>query len=160
MRNILVPVDGSEHALAAVRYVVMLIRDGRPSEVHLLNAQPPLTGDVTAFVSRRVVRDFHLDEARNATLSARELLDCGGVAYAVHVVIGHVAEAIAEYARGLRCTHVIMGTHGFGKVTHWFMGSVSRETVHLIDPRIPVTLVKAGSAQTKPTVSRALWRPA
>jgi nucleotide-binding universal stress UspA family protein len=160
MRNILVPVDGSEHALAAVRYVVTLIRDGRPSDVHLLNVQPPLTGDVTAFVSHRVVRDFHLDEARKATLSARELLDRGGVAYAVHVVVGHVAEAIAECARDLRCTHVIMGTHGFGKVPHWVMGSVSRETVHLIDPRVPVTLVKAGSAQTDPTRSSGSWGPA
>jgi nucleotide-binding universal stress UspA family protein len=157
VRKILVPVDGSEHALQAVRYVITLVREGRPCDVHLLNVQPPLMGDVTAFVSHRAVRDFHLEEARNAGRRARELLDRAGVAYAMHIVIGYAAEAIAECARDLRCTQVIMGTHGFGKITHWLIGSVTRETIHLIDPMIPVTLVKAGPAHT--VRLPALWRP-
>ena len=147
MRKILVPVDGSQHALEAVRYVIAIVRDGRPVDLHLLNVQPPLTGDVTAFVSHPAVCAFHLDEATNATRSARELLDRAGVAYSVHILIGNAAQVIAECARDLRCTQVVMGTHGFGKVTHWLVGSVSRETVHLIDSTIPVTLVKAGHGQ-------------
>ena len=159
MRRILVPVDGSQHGLEAVRYVAALVRDGRPVDVHLLNVQAPLTGDVTAFVSHRVVCAFHLDEAVNATRSARALLDRAGVAYSVHILIGHAAQTIAECARDLRCTQVVMGTHGFGKVTHWLVGSVSRETVRLIDSTIPVTLVKAGHRQKQWLRPRAL-RPA
>jgi nucleotide-binding universal stress UspA family protein len=53
-----------------------------------------------------------------------------------------------------------MGTHGFGKVTHWLLGSVSRETIHLIDPDIPVTLVKAGPATRAPQYAVSVSRPA
>lgn len=160
MRKILVPVDGSERALEAVRYVIALIRDGRPSEIHLIHVQPPLTGDVTAFVSHRAVQDFHMDEARNAMRAARELLDRARVPYAVHVFIGQAAPIIAECARDLRCSLVVMGTHGFSKIAHWLLGSVSRETVHLIDPDIPVTLVKAGGARTREPQYPVSVRPA
>lgn len=149
MCKILVAVDGSDRSLEAVRHVIALVRDGRPSEMHLIHVQPPLTGDVTAFVSRRAVQDFHLDEARQAMKGARELLDRANIPYAVHIMIGQAAPIIAECARELRCSLVVMGTHGFSKVTHWLLGSVSRETIHLIDPDIPVTLVKAGGTRTR-----------
>jgi len=161
MRKILVPVDGSERALEAVRYVIALVRDGRLSEIHLIHVQPPLTGDVTVFVSYRAVQDFHMDEARGAMRTARELLDRASIPYAVHIFIGQAAPVIAECARDLRCSLVVMGTHGFSKVTHWLLGSVSRETIHLIDPNIPVTLVKAGRSRTQaPLYSIFVSRPA
>ena len=160
MRKILIPVDGSERALEAVRYVITLVRDGRPSEIHLIHVQPPLTGDVTAFVAYRAVQNFHMDEARCAMKSARELLDRMGIPYAVHVFIGQAAPIIAECARDLRCSLVVMGSHGFSKVTHWVLGSVSRETVHLIDPDIPVTLVKAGGIRARAAQYPVSIRPA
>ena len=93
--------------------------------------------------------------------SARELLDRANVPYAVHVFVGQAAPVIAECARDLRCTLVVMGTHGFSKITHWLLGSVSRETIHLIDPDIPVTLVKAGGARTRaPQHPVSVSRPA
>ena len=144
MHKVLVPVDGSEHALEAVRHVIRLVREGQPSDVHLINVQPPLTGDVTAFVPHRAVHDFHLDEARLATQSACELLDRAGIPYSKHIFVGHPATVIAECAHDLHCDMVVMGTHGFGTITHLLIGSVSHETIHLIDPDIPVTLVKAG----------------
>jgi nucleotide-binding universal stress UspA family protein len=160
MRKILVPVDGSERALEAVRYAIDLVRDGRPSEIHLIHVQPPLTGDVTAFVSHRAVQDFHLDEARRAMNGARDLLDRASIPCAVHIFVGQAAPVIAECARDLRCSLVVMGTHGFSKVTHWLLGSVSRETIHLIDPDIPVTLVKAGPATRAPQYPVSVSRPA
>ncbi len=161
MRKILVPVDGSERALEAVRYVIALVRDGRPSEIHLVQVQPPLRGDVTAFVSHRAVQDFHMDEARSTVKGARELLDRANIPYAVHVFVGQPAPLIAECAGDLRCTLVVMGTHGFSKIAHWLLGSVSRETIHLIDPDIPVTLVKAGGARTRaPQYPVSVSRPA
>jgi nucleotide-binding universal stress UspA family protein len=144
-----------------VRYVIALVRDGRPSEIHLIHVQPPLTGDVTAFVAHRAVQDFHMDAARSAMKSARELLDRARVPYAVHVFIGQAAPIIAECASDLRCSLVVMGTHGFSKIAHWLLlGSVSRETVHLIDPDIPVTLVKAGRTGTRAPQYPVSVRPA
>lgn len=144
MLKALVPVDGSDNALSAVRHVIALIRDRETIDVHLLNVQPPFHGDVTAFVPKTAVRDFHLEEGRKAMKAACELLDEAGVRYTMHVFVGHAAHVIAACAKDLRCDKVIMGTHGFGTIAQLLLGSISHEAIHQMDPRIPVTLVKAG----------------
>lgn len=144
MLKALVPVDGSDNSLCAIRHVIKLIRDREPLEVHLLNVQPPLHGDVTTFVSGEAVKGFHLDEANKALKRACELLDEADVSYTKHIVVGHVAEVIAAWAKKLGCDKVIMGTHGRGTITQLLMGSVSHAAIHQMDPRIPVTLVKQG----------------
>jgi len=144
MIKALVPVDGSNGALCAVRYVINLIQGREPLDVHLLNVQPPLHGDVTAFIRQEVVRDFHIEEGRKAMQAACALLDDAGVRYTKHFCVGRAATVIAECAQELRCDRVIMGTHGFGTIAQLLLGSVSHEAIHQMDPRIPVTLVKAG----------------
>jgi nucleotide-binding universal stress UspA family protein len=143
MRRALVPVDGSDHALEAVRYVIKLVWDGQPLDVHLLNAQPPLTGDVMAFIPYSAARDYHLEEAKRAMRRACDLLDRAGIAYSKHIVIGDAARVIAEQARDLRCDMVVLGTHGSPTITQLLLGSVSQEAIRLMDPSIAVTLVKA-----------------
>lgn len=144
MLKVLVPVDGSNGALCAVRYVINLIQDREPLDIHLLNVQPPLHSDVTAFIRQEAVRDFHIEEGRKAMKAACALLDDAGVRYTKHFYVGRAATVIAECAQELHCDRVIMGTHGFGTIAQLLLGSVSHEAIHQMDPRIPVTLVKAG----------------
>jgi nucleotide-binding universal stress UspA family protein len=146
MPKALLPVDGSEHSLSAVRHVIKLYRNNEPLEIHLLNVQPGLRGDVTAFVPQEVVDDYHIEEAEKALQAARKLLDDAGVPYKKHIHVGNAAEVIAHMARDLHCDQVIMGTHGFGTVTQVLLGSVSHEAIHQMDPRIAVTLVKSPNA--------------
>jgi nucleotide-binding universal stress UspA family protein len=147
MRKLLLPVDGSDHSLSAVRHVIKLHRNNEPLEIHLLNVQPPVRGDVTAFVPQAVVDDFHIEEGEKALAAARTLLDDTGVPYRKHIHVGNAAEVIAHMARDLRCDEVIMGTHGFGTVAQVLLGSVSHEAIHQMDPKIPVTLIKAENAR-------------
>jgi nucleotide-binding universal stress UspA family protein len=146
MRKLLLPVDGSDHSLSAVRHVIKLHRNNEPLEIHLLNVQPPVRGDVTAFVPQEVVDDFHIEEGDKALVAARKLLDDAGAPYKKHIYVGNAAEVIAHMARDLRCDQVIMGTHGYGTVTQVLLGSVSHEAIHQMDPRIPVTLIKSPKA--------------
>lgn len=145
MRKALVPVDGSDYSLSAVRHVIKRIQESEPLDVHLLNVQPGLRGDVTAFVPHDVVHDYHIDEANKALKGACELLDNAGISYTKHIYVGHAADVIAERAKELHCDQVIMGTRGLGTVTQVLLGSVSHEAIHQMDPHIPVTLVKAAS---------------
>jgi nucleotide-binding universal stress UspA family protein len=124
--------------------VIKLVQDRQPLELHLLNVQPPLHGDVTAFVSKGNVRDFHLEEGEKALKRACEMLMEEDVPFTKHVYVGQAARVIAELAREMRCDKVIMGTHGRGTITQLLMGSVSHEAIHQMDPDIPVTLVKEG----------------
>jgi nucleotide-binding universal stress UspA family protein len=149
MLKALVPVDGSEHALAAVRHVIRLVEDREPLEVHLLNVQPPMHGDVSSFVPEGTINDYHRDCGEKALAAAATLLDAAGVAYTKHIFVGHPAETIAACAKRLSCVNVIMGTHGYGTITQLLRGgSVSHEAIHRMDPAIPVTLVKDGYAET------------
>jgi nucleotide-binding universal stress UspA family protein len=148
MLKALVPVDGSSNSLCAVRHVIKLVQDREPLEVHLLNVQPPLHGDVTAFVAKENVRAFHRDEGEKALHGACELLNEAGIHFTKHVYVGPAAQVIAECAQELRCDKVIMGTHGRGTITQLLIGSVSHEAIHRLSADIPITLVKEGYGTT------------
>ena len=151
MLKALVPVDGSENALSAVRHVVRLVKDREPLDIHLLNVQPPMHGDVTAFVAKANIHDFHREQGHKALAAACALLDEAGVRYTTHIFVGHPGEVIADCAGKLRCDKVIMSTHGYGTITQLLLGSVSHDAIHRMDPRIPVTLVKSGYCDTTQT---------
>lgn len=79
MLKALVPIDGSANSLGAVRHVIKLVKDREPLEIHLLNVQPPMHGDVTMFISGSVLKEFHQEQAAKALASACRLLDGVGV---------------------------------------------------------------------------------
>jgi len=145
MLKALVPVDGSPCSLAAVRHVIKLVQDREPLEIHLVNAQAPLHGDVSTFVDATLIREYHEEEAAKALAPACDLLAGAGIAFERHVVTGHAARVIAECATTLGCDKVVMGTRGLGPVTQLLLGSVTHEAIHRMDPAIPVTLVKCPS---------------
>ena len=156
MLKALVPVDGSSNALCAVRHVIKLVQDREPLDIHLLNVQPPLHGDVTAFVLKGDVKAFHLEEGEKALQRACALLNEAGIAFTKHVYVGQAAQVIAECAGEMRCDKVIMGTHGRGTIAQLLMGSVSHEAIHRLDPNIPITLVKDGYGSSAASRENAL----
>jgi nucleotide-binding universal stress UspA family protein len=144
MLKALVPLDGSEHALTAIHYVIRLFQESNEFELHLVNVQPPLRGNMIAFATQHAVDHFHRETGHEAMKAACELLDRAGIGYKAHIVLGKPAVAIAHLADEFNCDQLIMGTHGYGTVKQLLHGSVTHEVIHLIRPRIPVTLVKAG----------------
>jgi len=143
MVTALVPVDGSQRALAAARHVIRLVQVQISFGIHLLSVQPLLSGYARAFVTRRAANNFRQDEAQKAFQPACELLNRAGIPYTKHIYISDAATVIAECAYELHCNMVVMRTHGFGTVDQLLFGSVSHRAVHKMDARIPITLVKA-----------------
>lgn len=141
MLKFLVPVDGSETSLRAVEHLAKkLLRLRDPVDVHLVNVQHPLHGDVSMFVGADQIRDFLRDEGLKALAGARAKLDALGVRYVHHVGIGEPAHVIAHYAREHGIDEVIMGTRGLGAVAGLLLGSVAAKVIHLSES--PVLLVK------------------
>ena len=138
--KVLVPIDGSDNALRALEKAVALLRANGPFELHLLNVQAPVSGDVSTFVGRATVKDFHKEEGEKALASARALLDRQNIPYKPHITVGPCGESIAGFARKLGCDTIIMGTRGMGKVKGALLGSVSTDVIRCAD--VPVTLVK------------------
>ena len=59
MTTILLPCDGSESALLAVRHAIAEFRRDAGLHVHLLNVQPPFSAYVARHVNRELRADFH-----------------------------------------------------------------------------------------------------
>ncbi len=140
MLKALVPVDGSENADRAVRHVAKLIGDREPLEVHLINVQPPFHGDVSTFVGKKTLDDYHREQGELALASAKRILDEAGVKYTPHIAVGGAAETIVEFSRRLKVDKIVMGTRGLGGLAGLLLGSVATEVIKLAD--VPVTLVK------------------
>jgi nucleotide-binding universal stress UspA family protein len=140
--KILVPVDGSENALRALRHVLEA-RDWyrEPPEVHLLNVQHPVaSGAVKRFISADELRDFYDAEGQAVLQPGRELLQRSGLSFHCRVAVGDTAPAIVQYATQEGCELIVMGTRGMGAVASALLGSAATKVIHLSS--VPVMLVK------------------
>lgn len=146
--KILVPVDGSEQALDAVRHALRLRREGLNAAFVLATVQEPTylyemvlapDADVLERVSGAV--------GSRALAGAEALFDAAGVAYQREIGSGEPAPALIEMAERHGCDAIILGARGLGALRSALMGSVSQGILHA--SRLPVTVVKhtgAGSA--------------
>jgi len=68
MLNVLVPIDGSDNALRALRHVISPASICRePGQIQLLNVQPPVaSGVVRLFLSREDLTGYYQEEAEKA----------------------------------------------------------------------------------------------
>jgi nucleotide-binding universal stress UspA family protein len=141
--RILLAADASDNALRAVDYAIALGDELRPLhaiDIHLLNVQRPLTGDVAAFVAKEALRDYHHERGLKALEGARARLDERGVPYTYHLLVGLPWQMIAEYAKEKACDHIVMGRRGLGSFTGGLLGSVTQKVLQLAEQ--PVVLVK------------------
>ena len=139
--RVLIPVDGSDRSLAAIRYVAGTLAPANADlDVHVLNVQPPLPSAAATFIDSAVVRDYHRDEGAKALAAARKLLDDARLRHVSNTVVGEPAETIATYAEQQGCAAIVMGTRGLGNAAGLLLGSVAHKVLQL--SKVPVTLVK------------------
>jgi nucleotide-binding universal stress UspA family protein len=138
--KLLVPVDGSEQSMRALRRAVEMVELGQAGEIHLLNVQPPLSGSVTTFVDKPTRDDYHREEADKALAEARTLLNGASVRFEEHIGVGDPGATIKAFAKRLGVGQVVMGTHGRGAAMQLVLGSVAQDVVR--DSKVPVTVVK------------------
>jgi nucleotide-binding universal stress UspA family protein len=139
-RKILLPVDGSDNSSRAVDLVIDYAASGLVGEVHLLNVQRPVSGDVSAFVGKRALQGFHHDEGMKVLKPAESRVAKAGLKTALHIGVGDPAEIIVEFCNELGCDGIVMGTRGLGGAAGLLLGSVTTDV--LAKSKVPVTLVK------------------
>lgn len=142
MVKILVPVDGSENALRALKYAVDLRNLYREAvELHVINVQRRIaSGAVRMFIAQDVLDDYHREEGEKALASSRAFLASAGVPFECHIALGEEAESIARYAKEHACHIIVMGTRGMARLGNLLLGSVASRVLHLSE--VPVTLIK------------------
>jgi len=143
LKNVLLAVDGSDDSQKAVQQVIgtlRYLRDPAALELHLLNVQPPVSGDVSNFIASQTLEEYHKERSDAALVPARALLDAAGLKYQVHELVGDAGNVIAALAKQLGCDQIVMGTRGLGGGAAALMGSVTQRTVQ--HAAVPVLLVK------------------
>ncbi|MBI3898040.1 MAG: universal stress protein [Gammaproteobacteria bacterium] len=142
MLRVLIPVDGSVPSLRALEWLIDSARQvyREKPEVHLLNVQPSLPGDVAMFINREQIQNYHREEGLKALTAARATLDASGLTYDFHISVGDPAHLIGHFAREQRCNQIVIGARGLGMVGSALLGGVTMKVVHLAD--VPITIVK------------------
>jgi nucleotide-binding universal stress UspA family protein len=144
MVKVLLPVDGSRHALAATR---RLIRNSSwfkdPIEVELVTVHgriPRVTGVTRAILSQADIARHYREEGEKALAGSKRLLENAGIRHAEHVLVGDVAPMLVKHAESKGCDIIYMGTRGLTAMSGLVLGSVATRVLHLA--RVPVVLVK------------------
>jgi len=142
MARFLVAVDGSDHAVRAVKHLLHVASDSKePIEAHILNVQSPIAiGGIKRAVTQEMIDDYYRDEGNQLLNSVRQLLSKSSVPHTYHIGIGPIAETIIDYGREHGCTQIIIGSHGLGALSSLLLGSVVTKVLHLAE--VPVTVVK------------------
>ncbi len=143
LRRALVAVDGSEGAQRALQQLLVLrreLRDPAALEVHLVNVQRAVTGNVASFVSPDSLEEYHRERSEAALAPARAALGKAGVAFLEHQRMGPPGPTIAEVAQQQNCDLIVMGTQGLRSNTGALLGSVAQSVIE--HAAAPVLVVK------------------
>jgi nucleotide-binding universal stress UspA family protein len=157
IKNILYATDLSKNSAYAFRYAVNSAEHHKAKIhiLHVLETEPahrfPFGADLfpefsqaeldeAYFKKKGAVReqikkrleDFCKRELKNKAASLKTVSS-------IHVVEGDPAGEILEKADQLKVDLVIMGTHGKGRLTHTFLGTVAEKVLNRI--KIPVLII-------------------
>ena len=148
--KILLPVDGSEVSLDAVRFVIKLAKDGLQTSVVLANVQEPsslyemvVVQDPQALQRASAAAGVHTLEA------ARLLLLEAYIDVEREVASGDPAHTIVDILERFGCNMVVMGASGTSSLRSALLGSVSNEVLHAAG--VPVVIVKSFPTQISGT---------
>lgn len=139
--KILLAVDGSAHAESAVRHVIRLTHACAAVEITLVTVVPPAdTWELKRFMKTEEIEAMQESQGGDTLAAARALLDAAGAAYTPKVMLGPVAETLAQEANTCNVETIVMGSRGRGAAESAVLGSTALAVIQLTN--LPVTVVK------------------
>lgn len=137
--NILVPIDDSDPARAAIEHAATTSPDATITALHVLD---PTMAMYRGDRSYNYERAMQLEEERSETLfeTAREICDEHGVSLETKTVVGRPADRIVDFAAENDVDRIVLGSHGRSGVSRILLGSVAERVVRRAS--VPVTVVR------------------
>ena len=137
--NILLAVDGSEHALRAAKVAADLARELNSEILRIVIAVPPVPSYLGEPNFQNAV-NARTKEARSTLDAALEVI--GEIPGELHTEIleGSPAEAILDVANTRKNDLIVMGSRGLGRLAGALMGSQSQKVVR--HASCPVLIVR------------------
>ncbi len=142
--KILLPVDGSPAAFAAVQHALRLTQAGLQASFVLVNVQEPASlYELVVAHDAEVIERVRGAAGADLLAPAEALLEAAGLHYESEVAGGDPANLLLELLENYGCTAVVMGACGIGE-SDSALGSVA--TAILQNSTVPVTVVRAPEA--------------
>lgn len=143
----LLPVDGSDLALDAVRYALHLKREGLQASFVLATVQEPVYLYERVLAPDADVLERVTGAVGSRALEAAEaLFKAAGEPCEREIGSGEPAPTLVEIAQRHGCGAIIMGARGRGALRSALLGSVSQAVLHA--SKVPVTIVKHAEADS------------
>ena len=138
--KILIPLDGSDLALCAVRHAVQLVQNGLRASFVLANVEEPAgVVDMLLMPDPRAREEVNQHVGAEALKSGAALLTAVEIDFEQEVRTGYAKPALIDIAEDYGCNAIIMSARGAGAARSALMGSVSQAMLHAT--RLPVTIV-------------------
>ena len=145
--KILLPVDGSEAALDAVRHALHLQREGLRASFVLATVQEPTYAfELMLAPDADVLERVTGAAGARALKSAEALFEAAGSAFEREIGSGDAAQMLLEIAQRCGCEAIIMGARGRGALRSALLGSVSQAVLQASP--LPITIVKHNPGPT------------
>lgn len=143
-RHILVPLDGSPLAEEVLPHVKALVKIGEGGKVTLLRVVLHDYGVVSLNpnLADRLSEHMAANDAEAAAYmeSMVQRLGAEGLTVEPHLIQGHPADAIVDYAEQHDVDLIAMASHGRGGIGRWLLGSVAQKVIH--NTKIPTLVIR------------------
>lgn len=143
-QNILVPVDGSEISLSAVKKAAQLAQafNSQLTLISLVSEDPFLNADF--YYPSPIMKEYFVQAYANAEKSLKEaqiIASENGVNANIEIVKGEVSEkGIIETAEKLNTDLIVIGSHGRKGFQKFLLGSFAQDVLQ--GTKLPVLIVK------------------
>ena len=144
--KIMVPLDGSELAECVLPHVEGLIKGCHVSNVVFVRVvEPPTTshyGEVS--IRPEIYKEMESDrksKAKDYLDQIKNRLKSEGTELHSEVLVGRVADSLADYIEKNDIDLILIATHGRSGVTRWVRGSIADKILR--SSSVPVLMVRA-----------------
>ena len=143
-QHLLVPVDGSQISLAAVKHAAQLAKEmnAKLSLISLISENPFDHADF--YHASPVMKDYFIQaysNAEQALLDAKQLAAQLNVIAESEIVQGQVsASEVVDFAQERGVDVIVIGSHGRKGVQKFFLGSFAQDV--LMASQLPVLIIK------------------
>ncbi len=128
---IVVPTDGSEDALSAVKYAALHAK-AFDDKIVLLHVLPNVEeNSLIEYINEDKLRAVQDEKAKKIFAEAEQILDEYSIQYETKIRTGVPSIEISQEAKDRNARAIIMGTRGMGPALSNALGSVSYSLTHL-----------------------------
>jgi nucleotide-binding universal stress UspA family protein len=149
IKNILVPIDGSEHSVRAVSYALDLA-EKYSADIKLLSVAQPVVATGSMFLTQPIlppastaiyVKEIEAAHEKILSEALRKAKESKpNINISKQLVNGRPADKIVKIANDGNFDLIVIGSRGAGGIKEFFLGSVSDRVAD--EARCPVLLVK------------------